>query len=88
MWAGGEILAGEGLQQLLPGFVLSRGIKRVALGFIMGSGFLESDEAPGFLQFRFGIAGSHEAEVADFDKARGQDVQQKTADELRGGGGH
>ena len=50
--------------------------------------FLEADESPGFRQFGFGIARGHEAVVSDFDKARGQNVQQKPADELRSGDGH
>jgi hypothetical protein len=36
--------------------------------------FLEATEAPGFLQFGFGIARGHEAVVPDFDKPQGQHV--------------
>ena len=64
----GEIHTGEGLQHFLPGFGLARGIKLLVLGFSHGSWGLEAEEGPGLLQFGFGIAGGHEAVVADFDK--------------------
>ena len=85
---GGEIQTGERLQHFLPGFGLARGVKLLAFGFINGPGALEAEEGPGFLQFGFGIARGHEAVVTDFDKPRGQNVQQKPADKLRGGDGH
>ena len=34
--AGGEIHTGERLQHFLPGFGLSRGVKLLAFGFIIG----------------------------------------------------
>lgn len=51
-------------------------------------GGLEADEGPGFLPFGFGIARGHQAEVSDFDKTRGQNVQENAADELLSGGSH
>jgi len=86
--AGGEIQTCEGLQHFLPGFGFTRDLKLLALGFINSSWGLEADEGPGFLQFGFGIARGQEAVVSDFDKARGQNVQQKPADKLLGGGGY
>ena len=84
----GEIHTGERLQHFLPGFGFARGIKFLAFGFINGSRGFKAEEGPGLLQFGFGIAGGHEAVVTDFDKPGRENVQQKPADELRGGDGH
>ncbi len=84
----GEIHTGECLEHFLPGFGLARGIKLLSGEVISGAGFLEVDKGPGLLQFGFGIAGGHEAVVADFDKPGRENVQQKAADKLRGGEGH
>ena len=88
MRAGGKIQTGERLEHFLPGFGLSRGVKLFSGGVIRSAGFLEVDEGPGQLQFGLGVAGGHEAVVADFDKPGRENVQQKAADKLRGGKGH
>lgn len=43
------------------------------------------DEDAGCLQFRFGIAGSQEAIVSDFNESRGQYMEEEAADKLLGG---
>jgi hypothetical protein len=47
-----------------------------------------ADEGTSFLQFGFGVAWGEETEVSYFDKARGKDMQEKSAYELLYGGGH
>jgi hypothetical protein len=84
--AGSEIQTGERLKHFLPGFGFARSVKLLAFRFISGSWGLKAKEGPGFLQFGFGIAWGHEAEVTDLDKPWGKNVQQKPADKLRGGG--
>jgi len=43
------------------------------------------DEGAGCLEFGFGIAGSQEAIVSDFNEARGQYMEEEAADKLLGG---
>ncbi len=42
----------------------------------------------GFFEFGFGVAGSEEPVVADFDEASGQYVEEEAADKLLGGECH
>jgi hypothetical protein len=88
VWTDGKIHTGEGLQQVLPGVGVAWGIVLPVLWFSHGSWSLEAEEGPGLLQFGFGIVGSHEAVVANFDEPGRENVPEKAADELRGGEGH
>jgi hypothetical protein len=73
---------------LLPGFGCCRSIELVRGRISLGSGLLLADEGTSHLQFGFGVAGGEETEVSYFDKARGKDMQEKSAYELLYGGGH
>ena len=85
-----KIPAGELKQEVLPGwgggclFFLRFGVGWMV--FICG--FLLPEEGSGHFEFGFGIARSQEAIVADFDKARGQHMEEETADKLLGGERH
>jgi len=46
------------------------------------------EEGLGFFEFGFGVTGGQETIVSDFDKARGQHVEEKAADKLLRGEGH
>ena len=54
----------------------------------MRNGLWWTEKRPGFFQFGFGIGRGHEAKVPDFDEPIGEDVQEKAADKLMGGGSH
>jgi hypothetical protein len=82
----GKIHTGEGPQHVLPGVGVA--LMLPVLGFGESFRGLKAEEGPGLLQFGFGMAGGHEAVVADFDEAGRENVPEKATDELRGGEGH
>ena len=81
--AGFQIPAGELMEEVLPGsgedFVFSDGFSP--------SGCCSMEKGSGFFEFGFGIAGGQEAVVSDFDEARGEHMEEETADKLLGGEG-
>ena len=88
--AGSKIPARELKQEVLPGwwggflFFLRFGVYRMV--FICR--FFLQEEGSGYFEFGFGVEGSQEAIVADFDEARGQYMEEETSDKLLGGERH
>jgi len=81
LWAEGEVDAGKIFHHLLPCFALFGNVGPFRRD-LPGCGLLVNDKSPCTLKLGLGIAGSHEAEVSDFDKPGRKNVQEKPADEL------
>ena len=78
--AGFEVPAGELVEEILPGFGVDF-LSPMAFPFR----FLQLEEGSGFFKFGFGVAGGEEAVVSDFDKARGEHMEEEAADKFLGG---
>jgi hypothetical protein len=78
-----KIPAGELMEEVLPG--LGEDFFFLVILVIR---FLPLEKGSGFFEFGFGVAGSQETVVADFDEASGQHMEEEAPDKLLGGECH